>query len=93
MGWGTAEAGAKIAVIGRNTEKNAVAINEINDLGAVAIAVEADVRVSNDVTNMVGAVVAKWGKVNILVNNAGINIRKRPEDLLKRNGIRFLTQI
>ena len=81
MARGLAEAGAKIAVIGRNTEKNAVAINEINDLGAVAIAVEADVRVSNDVTNMVGSVVAKWGKVNILVNNAGINIRKRPEDL------------
>ena len=81
MAKGLAEAGAKIAVIGRNTEKNAVAINEINDLGAVAIAVEADVRVSNDVTNMVGSVVAKWGKVNILVNNAGINIRKRPEDL------------
>lgn len=81
MARGLAEAGAKIAVIGRNTEKNAGAVNEINDLGAAAIAVEADVRVSNDVTNMVGAVVAEWGKVNILVNNAGINIRKRPEDL------------
>ena len=81
MAKGLAEAGAKIAIIGRNKEKNASAQNEIQNLGAKALAVEADVRDSNAVTNMVEAVVAEWGRVNILINNAGINIRKRPEDL------------
>ena len=81
MAKGLAEAGAKIAVIGRNTEKNASAVNAIQNLGAKALAVETDVRDSNAVTNMVEAVVAEWGRVNILINNAGINIRKRPEDL------------
>ena len=81
MAKGLAEAGAKIAIIGRNKEKNASAENEIQNLGAKALAVEADVRDSNAVTNMVEAVVAEWGRVNILINNAGINIRKRPEDL------------
>ena len=81
MAKGLAEAGAKIAVIGRNIEKNASAVNAIQNLGAKALAVETDVRDSNAVTNMVEAVVAEWGRVNILINNAGINIRKRPEDL------------
>ena len=81
MAKGLAEAGAKIAVIGRNIEKNASAVNAIQNLGAKALAVETDVRDSNAVTNMVEAVVAEWGRVNILINNAGINIRKLPEDL------------
>jgi 2-deoxy-D-gluconate 3-dehydrogenase len=81
MAKGLAESGAKIAIIGRNTEKNANAVNEIKSLGATAIAIETDVRDSNAVTSMVKAVVAEWGRVDILINNAGINIRKRPEDL------------
>ena len=81
MAKGLAEAGAKIAIIGRNTEKNANAVNEIKSLGATAIAIETDVRDANAVTSMVKAVVAEWGRVDILINNAGINIRKRPEDL------------
>ena len=32
---------------------------------------------------MVDAVVGQWGAIHILINNAGINIRKRPEDLLE----------
>ena len=81
MAKGPAESGAKIAIIGRNTEKNANAVNEIKSLGATAIAIETDVRDANAVTSMVKAVVAEWGRVDILINNAGINIRKRPEDL------------
>ena len=81
MAKGLAESGAKIAIIGRNTEKNANAVNEIKSLGATAIAIETDVRDANAVTSMVKAVVAEWGRVDILINNAGINIRKRPEDL------------
>ena len=79
MARGLAEAGAKIAIAGRNTDKNASAVKEITSLGAKAIAVETDVRDATAVTSMVEAVVAEWGRINILINNAGINIRKRPE--------------
>ena len=58
MAKGLAESGAKIAIIGRNTEKNANAVNEIKSLGATAIAIETDVRDANAVTSMVKAVVA-----------------------------------
>ena len=84
MAKGLAEAGAKIAIVGRNTDKNASAVKEIKSLGATAIAVETDVRDATAVTSMVEAVVAEWGRVNILINNAGINIRKRPEDLSEK---------
>ena len=84
MARGLAEAGAKIAIVGRNTDKNASAVKEITSLGAKAIAVETDVRDATAVTSMVEAVVAEWGRVNILINNAGINIRKRPEDLSEK---------
>ncbi len=81
MAKGLAEAGAKIAVVGRNEDKNTNAVDEIQASGAVAFAVKTDVCNATAVNSMVSDVVAKWGKVNILINNAGINIRKHPEDL------------
>ena len=81
MAKGLAQAGASIAVVGRNETKNAKAVRNIKALGVDAIAVEADVCDSEAVDTMIATVVAQWGAINILVNNAGINIRKRPEDL------------
>ena len=81
MAKGLAEAGAKIAIVGRNADKNANAVGEIQALGVNALAVKADVCEVNSVAAMVTSVVREWGKINILINNAGINIRKRPEDL------------
>ena len=81
MAKGLAQAGASIAVVGRNETKNAKAVRNIKALGVDAIAVEADVCDSEAVDTMIATVVDQWGAINILVNNAGINIRKRPEDL------------
>ena len=81
MAKGLAQAGASIAVVGRNETKNATAVRNIKALGVDAIAVEADVCDSEAVDTMIASVVDQWGAINILVNNAGINIRKRPEDL------------
>lgn len=81
MAKGLAQAGASIAVVGRNETKNATAVRNIKALGVDAMAVEADVCDSEAVDTMIATVVAQWGAINILVNNAGINIRKRPEDL------------
>ena len=81
MAKGLAQAGASIAVVGRNETKNATAVRNIKALGVDAMAVEADVCDSEAVDTMIATVVDQWGAINILVNNAGINIRKRPEDL------------
>ena len=78
---GLANAGATIAIVGRNVEKTQAAVVEIEALGVRSHAVTADVTDAKAVAAMVEEVVATLGGIDILVNNAGTNIRKRPEDL------------
>ena len=82
MARGLAKAGAAVVVVGRNAEKSAAAVAELDTLGGGgAMAVEADVSKSDAVTAMVKRVSEKLGRIDILVNNAGTNIRKTPQDL------------
>ena len=81
MAKGLARAGATVALAGRNAAKSADAVAAIEALGGKALAVEADVTDEAQVRAMVARVVSQCGGVHILVNNAGTNIRKRPEDL------------
>ena len=81
MARGLANAGATIAIVGRNVEKTQAAVAEIESLGARSQAVITDVTDSAAVGAMVEEVVSTLGGIDILVNNAGTNIRKRPEDL------------
>lgn len=81
MARGLARAGVDVAVVGRNAEKNVAAIRELHGLGAQkTFAIEADVTVEADCRRLVEATVARFGRLDILINNAGIAIRKRPED-------------
>lgn len=81
MATGLARAGANIAVVGRNREKSAGAVRALQDLDVQAQAFQVDVTDADAVCAMVDAVVDAFGRIDILINNAGINIRKRPEDL------------
>lgn len=80
MARGLCEAGASVAVVGRDADKCAAAAAELSSAGT-AIAVPADVTDPDGVTGMVEHVVAGLGRVDILINNAGINIRKPPDEL------------
>jgi len=81
MARGLAEAGASIAVVGRNQAKSTAAVAELEAHGARAIAVDADVTDKSAVAAMVARVKGELGRIDILVNNAGINIRKPPQAL------------
>src|SRR5258705_2204141 len=81
MARGLAQAGAAIAVVGRNEAKSAEAVAELKQDGARAIAVAADVTDKAAVAAMVSRVTGELGRIDILVNNAGINIRKPPNAL------------
>ena len=81
MARGLAEAGADIAIVGRNEAKSAAAVAELKQAGAKAISVTADVTDKAAVTAMVERVKREFGRIDILVNNAGINIRKPPHAL------------
>src|SRR5258706_1745724 len=77
MALGLARAGAKVAIGGRDAAKNAGAVQQ---LGAGAIAIAADVSDERACRGMVDEAAQKLGRLDILVNNAGINVRKRPEE-------------
>jgi 2-deoxy-D-gluconate 3-dehydrogenase len=81
MARGLAEAGAAIAIVGRNEAKSNSAVAELKQSGARAISVSADVTDKAAVADMVERVRHELGRIDILVNNAGINIRKSPQAL------------
>ena len=81
MARGLAKAGASIAVVGRDAAKSEQAIAELDGLGAACMQVQADVTKAEEVEAMVRAVSGSLGGIDILINNAGTNIRKRPEEL------------
>jgi 2-deoxy-D-gluconate 3-dehydrogenase len=81
MACALAHAGADIVVVSRNLEDGRKAARDIRDLGRKAIAVSCDVTVSRQVDAMVEEAVATFGKVDILLNNAGMNIRKPTVEL------------
>jgi 2-deoxy-D-gluconate 3-dehydrogenase len=81
MARGLADAGADIAVVGRNAEKSKAAVADLRARGVRAIAVATDVTDKQAVGRMIDQVTRELGRIDILVNNAGINIRKPPHAL------------
>jgi 2-deoxy-D-gluconate 3-dehydrogenase len=81
MALGLAEAGADIAIVGRNEAKSNAAVADIEQRGVKAISVVADVTDKAAVAAMAERVTQELGRIDILVNNAGINIRKPPHAL------------
>jgi 2-deoxy-D-gluconate 3-dehydrogenase len=77
---GLAQAGADVAIAGRNEAKNASALAALKALGGRATALLADVNEAEQVRRMVADTVKAFGGLDILVANAGINIRKPPQD-------------
>ena len=81
MARGLAEAGASIAIVGRNEAKSMAAVAELTQCGAKAVSIVADVTDKAAVQAMVDLTARELGRIDILVNNAGINIRKPPQAL------------
>ncbi len=67
-----ARCGAKVACVARSSEKLKETVDAITAAGGTAEAFECDVANAASVEQTVAAVIAKWEKLHILVNNAGI---------------------
>ncbi|MBV9894264.1 MAG: glucose 1-dehydrogenase [Chloroflexi bacterium] len=76
---GLAQAGADIAVAGRNADKTREAVDQLTSLGVRAVGLQADVTDAGQVQQMVDATIEALGGVDILIANAGMSIRKAPE--------------
>jgi ketoreductase len=85
IGLGLARNGSQVAIASRNPAHLDSAAAEFNAAGLQKqyLAVQMDIRKSAAVRRGVGEVVARWGAIHILVNNAGIsglNLIDDPDD-------------
>jgi NAD(P)-dependent dehydrogenase (short-subunit alcohol dehydrogenase family) len=76
-----ASAGAKIVVSGRRQDRLLELVAEIETKGGQALAVPTDVAYQAQVESLIEAAVKHFGRVDVLVNNAGVAIASRFEDL------------
>ena len=81
MAKGLAGAGAKIVVAARDAAKSEAAVAELIALKSEAVAVTVDVTQESSCHAMVQETVQHFGRLDILINNAGMNIRKQPEEV------------
>lgn len=81
MATGLAEAGAAIVIAAREQKKSAEAAEKLQKLGARVATVEVNVKDQDSVKRMVQATLDRFQRVDILVANAGVNIRKPPQDM------------
>ena len=63
--------GATVAVVARNEERANAVVKELTDLGHTAAFFKADVSGEEAVKSMIEAVVERFGRLDIVVNNAG----------------------
>ncbi len=76
MAAGLASAGAKVMIVSRHSNEAIDAAHEISSqYGIDACGHQADVNDATQVQNLVKAALVRWRRVDILINNAGINIR------------------
>lgn len=82
MAEGLASAGANVLLVSRNLEEAQATADEIaTGYGVKTAAIAADVSNPADVDAMVAKAIDEFGKIDILFNNAGINIRGPIDEL------------
>jgi NAD(P)-dependent dehydrogenase (short-subunit alcohol dehydrogenase family) len=71
MARGLAQAGAKVAILGRRAEKGETVAAQIRGAGGEALVTPADVMVHEELEQALETVLAQWGRIDILINAAG----------------------
>jgi NAD(P)-dependent dehydrogenase (short-subunit alcohol dehydrogenase family) len=75
--------GARVAITGRDAEKGARVLAELHAAGSDADFVRADLGDEAQAAQMIASVMARFGRIDVLVNNAGVGARRSevaPED-------------
>jgi NAD(P)-dependent dehydrogenase (short-subunit alcohol dehydrogenase family) len=76
-----ARQGAKVAISGRRTDKLKAVVADLEAMGAEAQAVTCDVRDDDQIEAAVGAIIDRFGKLDVAMANAGFSVSGRVEDL------------
>lgn len=73
MAYGLAQAGATVVLVGRNADKAQQKIDHIAKSSGTAYFIAADISTRPAIENLLAEVLEKCGRVDILINGAGIN--------------------
>src|SRR6476619_7263375 len=73
-----AQEGSRVVVSGRRDDAGQALVAELRALGVEAEFVRADVRREDDVRNLVDKTVARFGRLDVSVNNAGTEVQRVP---------------
>ncbi len=76
-----AEAGANVVIASRKQENLDKVATQIKALGRESLAIATDVRIPEQVDNMVNQTVDYFGRLDIMVNNAGRGIPTQPLEI------------
>jgi NAD(P)-dependent dehydrogenase (short-subunit alcohol dehydrogenase family) len=76
-----ARAGADVAICSRKLEHLEPVVQAIRDLGRRSFAMVVDVRVEEQVQAVVERAAQEFGRLDVMVNNAGASFRARPEEI------------
>ena len=73
--------GAKVVLGARNKETLDNIVKQINLLGGKALAVKCDVSIESDCKNLIDLAYSEYGRIDFLINNAGISMRAIFDDV------------
>lgn len=76
-----AESGARVVLAARDLPLLEEVAKGLESKGAQTLTIRTDVTVKRDVNAMVSATLARWQRIDLLVNNAGVNAPGASEDL------------
>lgn len=80
---GLAQFGSEVVIVDKDYEGARKVAEEIQAAGRKSLPIEVDVTKSNDLLTMVQGAVEKFRRIDVLVNNAGCNIRRPAEQILE----------
>ncbi len=75
-----AKEGANIIVVARKESEIKDIMDKLKEMGAKALGIQADVSKEEDVRRLISITVDKCGRLDILINNAGVAYKKRLEE-------------
>lgn len=75
-----AKEGANVIIAARNENEIEETVDKLKSMGSKAMAIQADVRSEEDVRRLISTTIDKCGRLDILINNAGVAYKKRLEE-------------
>lgn len=67
--------GARLTISGRNAENLEKAARTLEGVGIEVLAVQADVSVEKDCVRLINETLNRYGRIDVLINNAGVSMR------------------